>query len=188
MSLPQRSWTSCGIFALGLQRFIIPDTDCPEICRISYGLSVKKEDKAIRTARAYVNNNPVEGRMCHRAEEWRWNFIAYADSKHPYSEKIMLSRASAGVRRAIKKVEYFRTAERPLLYDRLDELSGSADCQRETAADGFHYPEIFLHRLQPRRQFYMAFQKDDRRVLVQHRLWRDPTEPFDPESDRPTVR
>ena len=88
----------------------------------TYGLSVKKDDKAVRTALAYVNNNPVESRMCHRAEEWRWNFIAYAGSKHPYSEKVALSRASAGLRRSIKKVEYFRAAGKPLLYERLDEL------------------------------------------------------------------
>ena len=87
-----------------------------------YGTSVKSDDKAVRTALAYVNNNPVEDRMCHRAEEWRWNFIAYAGAKQPYSEKTVLSRASAGLRRSLKMVDYFQTTGRPLLYERLDEL------------------------------------------------------------------
>ena len=46
----------------------------------SYGVSLKKGDKAIRTALAYVNNNPVEDHICGKAEEWRWNFLAYSDS------------------------------------------------------------------------------------------------------------
>lgn len=97
----------------------------------AYGVSVKDGGKAIRTALAYVNNNPVEGRMCLRAEEWRWNFIAYAGSEHPYSEKTVTSRATAGMRRAIKKVEYFRAAQRPLLYERLDELLDSLNVKEK---------------------------------------------------------
>lgn len=88
----------------------------------TYGISFKRDDKAVRTALAYVNNNPVEGRMCRRAEEWRWNFIAFAGSTHPYSEKIALRLASTGLRRAVRMIEYVRSAGKPLLYERLDEL------------------------------------------------------------------
>ena len=52
----------------------------------TFGLSNKRGDKQIRTSLAYLYNNPVEDRICKRAEDWNWNFLAYADSDHPYSE------------------------------------------------------------------------------------------------------
>ena len=87
-----------------------------------YGMSLKKGDKALRTALAYVNNNPVEDHICGKAEEWRWNFLAYSDSEHPYSEKINLAVATRRMRRTIAKVKYLRSTERPLTYEVLDSL------------------------------------------------------------------
>lgn len=91
----------------------------------SYGVSLKKGDKAIRTALAYVNNNPVEDHICGKAEEWRWNFLAYSDSEHPYSEKVNLGIASRRLRRAVAKVKYLHATERPLTYEVLDNLFDS---------------------------------------------------------------
>lgn len=91
----------------------------------SYGMSLKKGNKAIRTALAYVNNNPVEDHICGKAEEWRWNFLAYSDSDHPYSKKINLATASRRMRRAVEKVKYLRSTERPLTYEVLDNLFDS---------------------------------------------------------------
>ncbi len=89
---------------------------------IPYKVSNKKSDKAVRTALAYLNNNPVEEHLCSRAEEYRWNFLAYSRSDHPFSEKLELSKASMMMRRAVKKVQYFHDADRPLLYKQLDEM------------------------------------------------------------------
>lgn len=148
----------------------------------TYGLSVKKDDKAIRTALTYVNNNPVEGRMCHRAEEWRWNFIAYADSKHPYSEKIMLSRASAGLRRAIKKVEYFRTAGRPLLYDRLDELLDPLTVKEKQQLTDFIIRKYSCIDFVRAISFYGSYEKMIGAFSFNTGSEYDLDEPFDPKS------
>lgn len=87
-----------------------------------FGVSFKNGDKAIRSALAYVNNNPVEDHICHRAEEWRWNFLAYSNSAHPFSEKISLSSSSRMMRRTVEKVKYLRSSGQPLTYEVLDGL------------------------------------------------------------------
>ena len=42
-----------------------------------YGSAIKKEAKKIRSAIAYLFNNPVEKKLCTRAEEYKWNFLKY---------------------------------------------------------------------------------------------------------------
>ncbi len=88
----------------------------------TFGLSNKYGDKQIRTSLAYLYNNPVEDRICKRAEEWHWNFLAYADSEHPYSEKLILREASVGMRKAVAKVRTLHAHQRPLTYEVLDGL------------------------------------------------------------------
>ncbi len=91
----------------------------------TFGLSNKRGDKQIRTALAYLYNNPVEERICRRAEEWHWNFLAYADSDHPYSEKLVLSEATVRMRKAAAKVRTLHAHQRPLTYEVLDDLFNS---------------------------------------------------------------
>ena len=50
----------------------------------NFGSAPKRDDKAVRTAINYVGNNPVEKRLCVCPEEYRWNFIAYGNSRHPF--------------------------------------------------------------------------------------------------------
>ena len=88
----------------------------------TFGLSNKRGDKQVRTSLAYLYNNPVEDRICKRAEEWQWNFLAYADSDHPYSEKLILREASVGMRKAVAKVRTLHTHQRSLTYEVLDDL------------------------------------------------------------------
>ena len=86
----------------------------------TFGLSNKRGSKQVRTSLAYLYNNPVEDRICKRAEEWHWNFLAYADSAHPYSDKLILREASVGMRNAVAKVRILHTHQRPLTYEVLD--------------------------------------------------------------------
>lgn len=88
----------------------------------TFGLSNKRGAKQIRTALAYLYNNPVEDRICKRAEEWNWSFLAYADSDHPYSEKLVLREASVGMRKAARTVRTLHAHQRPLTYEVLDNL------------------------------------------------------------------
>lgn len=53
-----------------------------------FGSVPKNGDKKARSNLIYLANNPVERRMVIHAEDYRWNFIAYAVSDHPFSEPI----------------------------------------------------------------------------------------------------
>ena len=91
----------------------------------SYGLASKVTDKSIRSAIAYVYCNPVERRMVSRAEQSRWNFLAFADSRFPFSESMRLERASAHMRQAVKEIKATRLACRPLGYVQLNRIFSS---------------------------------------------------------------
>ena len=49
-----------------------------KLLKKNYGSAPKWDDKAVRNAINYVGNNPIEKKLCKRAEEYRWNFLAYA--------------------------------------------------------------------------------------------------------------
>ena len=71
-----------------------------------FGRAKKVSEKSIRTNLLYLDNNPVERQLVKCAEEYRWNYLAYAVSDHPFSEKIKLREASMKLRKALKRVKY----------------------------------------------------------------------------------
>ena len=54
----------------------------------AYSNAPKRRDKDVRTCIAYNYNNSVEKKLFVRAEEDRWNFLAYVDNPHPFSAPI----------------------------------------------------------------------------------------------------
>ncbi len=71
----------------------------------AYGLSNKYGKKKQRDAAAYHYNNPVEKQLSIRAVDYRWNFLAYAKSDHPFSNKLIVSKASFQMRRCLQEVD-----------------------------------------------------------------------------------
>ena len=69
-----------------------------------YGSAPKTSDKKIRTNFIYVDNNPVERKLVHYAEEYRCNFLAYASSDHPFSEKLVIRNARYPLQQAVRMV------------------------------------------------------------------------------------
>lgn len=88
----------------------------------NFGSAPKKDEKAVRNAINYVGNNPVEKRMCISPEEYRWNFLAYAESEHPFSEPLLLRFASKPLRRAIKEVDSMVQLNLPLKFNQLSRM------------------------------------------------------------------
>lgn len=78
---------------------------CGHLFQSPFGSAPKVGDKAVRTCIAYLNNNPVERHIHSEAIKWRWNFLAYAFSDHPYSERIVKRRATYRFRRCLREVE-----------------------------------------------------------------------------------
>ena len=70
-----------------------------------FGSVPKYGDKKARSNLIYVDNNPVERRICEKAEQYRWNYLAYADNDHPFSEPFRKREASKAMLRAIRTVE-----------------------------------------------------------------------------------
>ncbi|MBR5019515.1 MAG: transposase [Bacteroidales bacterium] len=91
--------------------------------RSPFGRASKVSDKDIRSAIAYLYNNPVERQMCNRPEQAQWNFLAYAVSGHPFSQPLRLDKASAPMRRAIEEVKVSRKEDTPLNYLRLEQMT-----------------------------------------------------------------
>ena len=71
-----------------------------------FGSAPKSDRKRLVSAVIYLGNNPVEKRLCTKAEEYRWNFIAYMSSSIPFSSKISRKSARYILRKALKIVDW----------------------------------------------------------------------------------
>lgn len=72
--------------------------------RSPFGSAPKVGSKAVRTCIAYLYNNPVERHIHEEAIKWRWNFLAYAFSDHPFSAKLVRREASSRLRACLEEV------------------------------------------------------------------------------------
>ncbi len=60
----------------------------------AFGNANKRKDKDVRSSIAYNYNNSAEKKLFARAEQDRWNLLAYIDSTHPFSKEIDRKSAS----------------------------------------------------------------------------------------------
>lgn len=93
----------------------------------TFGSAPKVGLKLLRTAIAYLFNNPVERFLCKRAQDYRWNFLAYAKSDHPFSDPIVLKTASRQLRRVLKEVDGTAARNKHLTYAQLQRLFAALD-------------------------------------------------------------
>ena len=89
----------------------------------SFKSSVKRGDKKARSNIIYLANNPVERKMVKKAEEYRWNFLAYYLSDHPFSKPLVIRDSSWPMRKAIQEVKSHYAAGRYLNYTVLKRIS-----------------------------------------------------------------
>lgn len=54
---------------------------------------------------AYIFNNPVMGRLCHRPQESRWTLLAYRNNRYPFSRRIDRKYCRGRLRDALKIVD-----------------------------------------------------------------------------------
>ena len=85
-----------------------------------FGSAPKSDIKKLISSIIYVGNNPVEKRICSKAELYRWNFIAYIDSDHPFSEKLIIGKCSTHLARAVRVVNTYAKKNLYLDYGILD--------------------------------------------------------------------
>lgn len=97
-----------------------------------FGSVPKTTDKKVRTCLIYLDNNPVERQLVTAAEDYRWNYLAYGKSDHPFSEAIKLREASMPLRRALQEVQALHKQGRYLPYLLLKRLFASLPDKRES--------------------------------------------------------
>jgi len=83
-------------------------------CR--FGCAPKWDDKDARSAIAYSYNNAPERKLCERAMDYQWNLLAYASDSHPFSERIVLSRRTPAMKKAMSLVQSFHESGKALGY------------------------------------------------------------------------
>ena len=88
----------------------------------SYGSVPKIGDKNVRSNLIYVGNHPVERKLVSIAERYRWNYLAYADSDHPFSERLVIRKSRWPLQKAIKEVKAQFEAGKPMDYAQLERL------------------------------------------------------------------
>lgn len=81
-----------------------------------FGSASKVGDKKARTTIAYLYNNPVEKHLCKKAEEYRWNFMAYCENLFPFSRKKNKSNMSNAMRDALKLIDRLSSDNQYLKY------------------------------------------------------------------------
>ena len=81
--------------------------------------AVKMGAKQVRTTLAYNYNNPVERKIVRQAEDYRWNFLAYARNAAPFSAPFVPRNASKSLRNALKEAEICREEGKYLNYAQL---------------------------------------------------------------------
>lgn len=97
-----------------------------------FGRAPKQGRKKLVSAIIYIGNNPVEKKICRRAEQYRWNFLAYLDSQHPFSERFISTKASYRLKNAIKIVDWQHSHRNYLKYSLLQRIFNGLD-SKETA-------------------------------------------------------
>lgn len=104
-----------------------------KIFQEGFGSAPKKDAKHIRTAFAYVNNNPVEKQICNQAEEYPWNFLAYCISEDPFSTYILSRARSNTLKKSIQTVNKLHSREEYIPYPIMNEIFNRLDNAEETA-------------------------------------------------------
>lgn len=92
-----------------------------------FGSAPKPGAKKGRTNLIYIGNNPVERQLCSKASDYRWNYLAYGKSDHPFSEKLIVRKSSWAMKKAIKVVKDEHRRGFALSYSMLKRLFGELD-------------------------------------------------------------
>ena len=107
-----------------------------QLFKKSFGSAPKIHDDEIVDAVIYVSNNPIPKSAVEHAVEYRWNFLAYLESPHPFSDPLDKLNMSDAMRQSISMVERQHGSNKYLTYKILDEIMVSLDPkEREQLVD-----------------------------------------------------
>lgn len=150
-----------------------------------FGSAPKWTDKDRKSALLYILNNPVEKKLCRRAVEDRWTFLAYYQLDYPFSEKPVLSKARWALRNAMKVVESEYRGGRYLRYALLNRLFGTLTGEEQEQLTDYIIQLYFRFDRGACCQLFESLQQMAEAADVSKGKEFDVGEEFDPTSDVP---
>lgn len=93
--------------------------DTGQLFQKPFGSVPIRGDKKARTNLCYIGNNGVERRLCEKAEDYRWNFLAYYNNKSPFSAPLIVRNASNNMKKAVNEIRLHHKMSLPLSYYQL---------------------------------------------------------------------
>lgn len=90
--------------------------------RKRFGSAPKIGLKIVRTSIAYLFNNPVEKGLCKKAEDYRWNFLAYNLNTSPFSNPPIIKKMTKPLQKAIREVRDTVVQNKHLKYGQIRRL------------------------------------------------------------------
>ena len=93
-----------------------------QLFKKSYGSSPKRQEADIDNNYIYICNNPIPKSAVEKAVDYRWNFIAYMDSTHPFSKALDRTGMSEALRRSLSIIEKRHSEGKYLSYRIIDKV------------------------------------------------------------------
>ena len=70
-----------------------------------FGYAVKNKSKAFRSCHNYIANNAPEKNIVRKAIDYKWNFLEFSKTNHPYSNRIIQKYCSKDFRLFYKEIQ-----------------------------------------------------------------------------------
>lgn len=154
----------------------------------AYGNSAKRRDKDVRNCIAYNYNNSVEKLLFNRAEQDRWNLLAYLDNPHPFSKEICKKTASKKLLKSMDAVVLFRGRNEYLDYPVVRRLfEGLVPEEREQLLDFIIYLYLPIDK-ESLLGFYKSYDAMVLAINSNTGKEHDMNEIYDPESHQDFAR
>ena len=154
----------------------------------AYGNSAKRRDKDIRNCIAYNYNNSVEKLLFNRAEQDRWNLLAYIDNPHPFSKEICRKTASKKLLKSMDAAILFHGRNEYLDYPVVRRLfEGLVPEEREQLLDFIIYLYLPIDK-ESLLGFYKSYDAMVLAINSNTGKEYDMNEIYDPESHQDFVR
>lgn len=123
-----------------------------------YGNAAKKDAKKVRTNLIYVDNNPVERKLSALAEDYRWNFLAYAESRWPFSDPVIKRYASGALKKALRLISARCKIGKALSYGMLNSIFGHLDNRERKQVVDFAISTYSVIDYGESLQYFSSFQ------------------------------
>ena len=123
----------CSIFA---RNYNFRYNRSGQLFKKSYNSSAKWSEGDIENNYVYVNNNPMPKGAVKEVSQYRWNFLAYMASDHPFSEPLDKMKMSPEMKRAIKLTDRIYGGEEYISYGTLGKIFCKlTETERQQATD-----------------------------------------------------